>query len=231
MDGIGIRIEFQYGKFPDHLKQAKACQLMMWGAAWSADYPDGENFMQLLYGPNTGQSNNGCYKSKAFSAKELTVFPGQQVSIKAAAAILAKVEAATGGIADPENIARTSDEQLRAAGLSRQKVSYLRSLAADVLSGRLDFQHLPEDDEEAIAALVHVNGIGRWTAEIYLLFAEGRSDIFPAGDLAVQIELGRILGLPDRPTEKALRTLAEPWRPHRGAAAIFAWHHRHVVPI
>ena len=155
----------------------------------------------------------------------------QQVSIKAAAAILAKVEAATGGIADPENIARTSDEQLRAAGLSRQKVSYLRSLAADVLSGRLDFQHLPEDDEEAIAALVHVNGIGRWTAEIYLLFAEGRSDIFPAGDLAVQIELGRILGLPDRPTEKALRTLAEPWRPHRGAAAIFAWHHRHVVPI
>jgi ABC-type transport system substrate-binding protein len=68
MDGIGIRIEFQYGKFPDHLKQAKACQLMMWGAAWSADYPDGENFMQLLYGPNTGQSNNGCYKSKAFDA-------------------------------------------------------------------------------------------------------------------------------------------------------------------
>ena len=68
MDAIGIRIEFQYGKFPDQLKAAKACQLMMWGAAWSADYPDGENFMQLLYGPNTGQSNNGCYKSKAFDA-------------------------------------------------------------------------------------------------------------------------------------------------------------------
>jgi ABC-type transport system substrate-binding protein len=68
MDAIGIRIEFQAGKFPDHLKAAKACQLMMWGAAWIADYPDGENFMQLLYGPNTGQSNNGCYESKAFDA-------------------------------------------------------------------------------------------------------------------------------------------------------------------
>ena len=156
---------------------------------------------------------------------------GQQVSIKAAAAILARVEAATGGIGDPSNIARTSDEALRAAGLSRQKIAYLRSLAEDVLSGRLDFDHLPEDEEEAIAALTHVKGIGRWTAEVYLLFAEGRTDIFPAGDLAVQIEIGRILGLPERPTEKKTRELAEPWRPHRGAAAIFAWHHRHVVPV
>ena len=68
MDAIGIRMELQPGKFPDQLKATKACQLMMWGAAWSADYPDGENFMQLLYGPNTGQSNNGCYESKAFDA-------------------------------------------------------------------------------------------------------------------------------------------------------------------
>ena len=154
----------------------------------------------------------------------------QQVSIKAAASILAKVEAATGGVRDPENVARTSDEALRSAGLS-QKIAYLRSLGEDVLSGRLDFDALPEDDEEAIAALVHVKGIGRWTAEVYLLFAEGRPDIFPAGDLAVQIEIGRILGLDDRPTEKKVRELAEPWRPHRGAAAILAWHHRHVVPI
>jgi len=68
MDAIGIRMEFQPGKFPDQLKATKACQLMMWGAAWLADYPDGDNFMQLLYGPNTGQSNNGCYESKAFDA-------------------------------------------------------------------------------------------------------------------------------------------------------------------
>jgi ABC-type transport system substrate-binding protein len=68
MDAIGIRIEFQMGKFAEHLKAAKACQLMMWGAAWTADYPDGDNFMQLLYGPNTGQSNNGCYESPKFDA-------------------------------------------------------------------------------------------------------------------------------------------------------------------
>ena len=68
MDAISVRIAFDAGKFADHLKQAKVCQLMMWGAAWTADYPDGENFMQLLYGPNTGQSNNGCYESKSFDA-------------------------------------------------------------------------------------------------------------------------------------------------------------------
>ena len=161
----------------------------------------------------------------------LRAIVGQQVSIKAAASILARVEAATGGIEDPANIVGTSDLDLRAAGLSRQKILYLKSLAEEVLSGRLDFHVLPEDDEAAIAAMTHVKGIGRWSAEVYLLFAEGRRDIFPAGDLAVQVEVGRILGLPERPTEKKVRELAEPWRPHRGAAAIFAWHHRHVVPV
>jgi DNA-3-methyladenine glycosylase II len=73
--------------------------------------------------------------------------------------------------------------------------------------------------------LVRIKGIGRWSAEIYLLFAEGRPDIFPAGDLAVQIELGRLLGLPERPSEKMVRAMAQAWSPWRGAAAIFAWHH------
>ena len=74
-------------------------------------------------------------------------------------------------------------------------------------------------------ALVRVKGIGRWSAEIYLLFAEGRADVWPAGDLAVQIELGRMLGHEARPSEKLTRELAEAWRPHRGALAILAWHH------
>ena len=128
-------------------------------------------------------------------------------------------------------MARTSDEALRTAGLSRQKISYAKSLAEEVLSGRLDFDNLPADDEQAVAHLTAVKGIGRWTAEIYLLFAEGRPDIFPAGDLAVQIEIGVIMGLDGRPTEKAVRALAEPWRPHRGAAAVFAWHHRRQSDI
>jgi DNA-3-methyladenine glycosylase II len=85
---------------------------------------------------------------------------------------------------------------------------------------------LPADDEAAVAQLSAVKGIGRWTAEIYLLFAEGRRDIWPAGDLAVQVEIGRILGLAEKPSERHVRQLAEPWRPHRGAAAVFAWHHR-----
>jgi DNA-3-methyladenine glycosylase II len=156
----------------------------------------------------------------------LRAIVGQQVSIKAAASVWDKLDGLVGGAADPARIAAASDEQLRSAGLSRQKASYARSLADEVLSGRLDLHHLPADDEEAIARLVHVKGIGRWSAEIYLLFAEGRPDIWPAGDLAVQIEVGRILGLEARPTEKQVRALAEAWRPHRGAAAIFSWHHR-----
>jgi len=156
----------------------------------------------------------------------LRAIVGQQVSIKAAAAIWARVDAAAGGAADPARLAAVSDEALRAAGLSRMKAAYARSLAEEVLTGRLDLAALPADDEEAIAAMTRVRGIGRWSAEIYLLFAEGRLDIWPAGDLAVQIEVGRILGLEAKPTEKQTRDLAEPWRPHRGAAAIFAWHHR-----
>ena len=153
---------------------------------------------------------------------------GQQVSVAAAASIWTKLEAQVGDLTDPATVAAASDEQLRAAGLSRQKASYARSLADEVTSGRLDLSHLPEDDEEAIAQLVRIKGIGRWSAEIYLLFAEGRPDVWPAGDLAVQIEIGRILGHDERPPEKLMRELAEGWRPHRGAAAILAWHHYKV---
>ncbi len=155
----------------------------------------------------------------------LRTIVGQQVSVASAQAVWTKLDTVVGGADDPARIAAASDETLRSAGLSRQKLSYARSLADEVTSGRLDLANLPEDDEEAIAALVRVKGIGRWSAEIYLLFAEGRTDIWPAGDLAIQIEVGRILGHDTRPSEKLTRELAEAWRPHRGAAAIFAWHH------
>ena len=150
---------------------------------------------------------------------------GQQVSLASARAIWTKLETAIGDPSDPSAMTSASDEALRGAGLSRQKMSYARSLAEEVVSGRLDLANLPEDDEAAIAELVRIKGIGRWSAEIYLLFAEGRPDVWPAGDLAVQIAMGRILSLPDRPSEKRLRELSEPWRPHRGALAIFSWHH------
>ncbi|QBM74726.1 DNA-3-methyladenine glycosylase 2 family protein [Sphingomonas sp. AAP5] len=150
---------------------------------------------------------------------------GQQVSTKAAESVWRKLETIIGDLDDPANVTSASDEQLREAGLSRQKAGYARSLAALVASGELDLANLPADDDEAIAKLVAVKGIGRWSAEIYLLFAEGRLDIWPAGDLAIQIEVGRILGHEARPSEKLVRELAEAWRPHRGAAAVFAWYH------
>ena len=154
----------------------------------------------------------------------LRTIVGQQVSVAAARSMWNKLEAAFGSPPDLALLLKASDEELRAAGMSRQKAGYIRSLAELVLSGELNLDHLPADDEEAIALLTKIKGIGRWSAEIYLLFAEGRADVWPAGDLAVQIEIGRLLGMDDRPSEKALRELAESWRPHRGAAAVLAWH-------
>ena len=135
-----------------------------------------------------------------------------------------KLEALLGEDIPPEALLAADFDALRACGLSRQKQGYARSLCELVVSGELDLAGLPAGDEEAIAQLVRIKGIGRWSAEIYLLFAEGRHDIWPAGDLAVQAGIARILGLPERPSEKAARNLAERWRPHRGAVAIFTWH-------
>ena len=154
----------------------------------------------------------------------LRTIVGQQVSVAAAASVWRKLEDALGEEMAPETLLAADFDTLRACGLSRQKQSYARSLAELVVSGELDLNQLPADDEEAIAQLTRIKGIGRWSAEIYLLFAEGRTDIWPAGDLAVQAGIGKILGLPERPSEKQARELAEAWRPHRGAVAIFTWH-------
>lgn len=154
----------------------------------------------------------------------LRTIVGQQVSVAAANSMWRKLEALVGEDTPVEKILASDFDQLRACGLSRQKQSYIRSLCELVASGELDFDALPKDDEEAIAELTRIKGIGRWSAEIYLLFAEGRPDIWPAGDLAVQAGIGRIMGLAERPSEKAARELAENWRPHRGAIAIFTWH-------
>ena len=158
----------------------------------------------------------------------LRTIVGQQVSVASAGAVWRKLEAELGEGCAPDVLLARDYDALRACGLSRQKQGYARSLAEMVVTGALDLHALPADDEEAIAQLVRIKGIGRWSAEIYLLFAEGRPDIWPAGDLAVQIETGRILGLPERPSEKATRILADAWRPHRGAAAIMAWHHYNI---
>lgn len=154
----------------------------------------------------------------------LRTIVGQQVSVAAAASMWRKLEALVGQDVPVEKILAADFDELRACGLSRQKQGYIRSLCELVASGELDFDKLPKDDEEAIEELTRIKGIGRWSAEIYLLFAEGRPDIWPAGDLAVQVGVGKILGMEERPSEKDIRVLAEAWRPHRGAVAIFTWH-------
>lgn len=154
----------------------------------------------------------------------LRTIVGQQVSVAAAASMWRKLEAFLGPDLPAGALIAASEEELRACGLSRQKQGYARSLCELTLSGEVNFDHLPDDDEDAIARLTEIKGIGRWSAEIYLLFAEGRPDIWPAGDLAVQAGLQKLLGLETRPSEKRTRELAEAWRPHRGATAIFTWH-------
>ena len=154
----------------------------------------------------------------------LRTIVGQQVSVAAAASVYNKLETLLGDGCAPEKLVAQDFDALRACGLSRQKQGYARSLAELAMTGALPLDALPADDEEAIAYLTRVKGIGRWSAEIYLLFAEGRTDIWPAGDLAVQEGVGRLLKLDARPSEKEIRVIAEKWRPHRGAAAIFTWH-------
>ena len=154
----------------------------------------------------------------------LRTIVGQQVSVAAAASVWNKLAALLGDDIPPEALLSADFDALRACGFSRQKQGYARSLCELVISGELKLDALPADDEEATAELVRIKGIGRWSAEIYLLFAEGRPDIWPAGDLAVMAGLAKLLKLEARPDEKATRLIAEPWRPHRGAVAIFTWH-------
>jgi DNA-3-methyladenine glycosylase II len=154
----------------------------------------------------------------------LRTIVGQQVSVASAQSVWNKLEAELGEDMHARELLARDFDTLRACGLSRQKQGYARSLCELVASGELDLADLPEDDEEAIAELTRIKGIGRWSAEIYLLFAEGRANIWPAGDLAVQEAVGRLLDLPARPSEKETRALGDKWSPYRGAMAIFTWH-------
>lgn len=154
----------------------------------------------------------------------LRTIVGQQVSVAAASSMWNKLEAELGPDFTPACLLQRDFDTLRACGLSRQKQGYARSLCELVEAGAVNFDQMPDDDEEAIAQLTQIKGIGRWSAEIYLLFAEGRGDIWPAGDLAVQEGVKRLLKLNERPKEKALREIGEQWSPHRGPMAIFTWH-------
>jgi len=154
----------------------------------------------------------------------LSAIVSQQVSVAAARSIWARVEGA--GMTDPAVVLRTSDDDLRALGLSRQKVRYAQALAA----AGLDFDALRRTPTaQVVDTLVAVPGIGRWTAEIYAMFSLGRADVFAPGDLALQESARVLFDLPERPREAALRRMAETWSPWRAVAAVALWEYYHVA--
>ena len=160
----------------------------------------------------------------------LAAIVGQQISNQAAAAIWRRCSDLPGCIM-PETFLRLDQDALRGAGLSRTKIGHARSVAEAFASGHLATERLAGmDDAEAIQALSSVRGLGVWSAEIYLLFALQRADVFPAGDLALQAAAANLRGLETRPNPAALRQIAVAWQPHRALAARLLWHWwRHVT--
>ncbi len=160
----------------------------------------------------------------------LNAIVGQQISNQAAAAIWRRL-CALDGCLMPDPFLTLDDETLRAAGLSRPKIVHARAVADAFRTGVLATDRLAAmDDEGAVAAISSIRGLGVWSAEIYLLFALQRPDVFPAGDLALQAACAHLKNLPARPTARALRELAAPWQPHRALAARLLWHWwRHVT--
>jgi len=156
------------------------------------------------------------------------IIAAQQVSAHAARAIIARLDAALGELT-PAAMLGLDEDSARTIGLSRQKLRYARGLAEAIQAGELDFDDLARaPDEEVMARLTACKGVGRWTAEIFLLFALQRPDVFPAQDLALQVAAQRLKGLAERPSAAGLREVAEDWRPYRSAAARFLWHlYRH----
>ena len=148
----------------------------------------------------------------------------QQVSLASAEAAVQRLVRAAGAV-EPAAIAAAGEEPLRAAGLTRQKSRYLVGLAGDILGGRLDLDAVANMDEDrARSGLMSVVGIGRWTADIYLLMALGRPDVWPSGDLALAGAMRRAKRLPALPTREEQESIAEAWRPWRAVAARLLWH-------
>jgi DNA-3-methyladenine glycosylase II len=150
---------------------------------------------------------------------------GQQLSTKAARTIYERVTDHFGGhTPSPQQLLEADPEDIRAAGLSRAKVSYLRDLAEHVEAGEIDLEHLIElPDEEVSAQLTAVKGLGQWTVDMFLIFHLGRPDILPVGDLGIRKAAQLAYGLGELPDAKELERIAQPWRPHRSLACLYLW--------
>jgi DNA-3-methyladenine glycosylase II len=147
----------------------------------------------------------------------------QQLSVAAANTILGRVVTGLGG-STPQAVLAAEDETLRSYGLSRPKISYAKNLARAVVEGELDFATIDlMDSEAAIAKLTALKGIGRWSAEVYLMFCAGHADLFPGGDIALREALGWFAGLDERPPEIEIARLTSHWSPHRTLASHVLW--------
>jgi DNA-3-methyladenine glycosylase II len=157
---------------------------------------------------------------------------GQQLSTKAARTIYGRVvEIFDGTTPSPEQLLEVEEAELRGAGLSGRKVEYVRDLAAHVLSGELELDRLGElGDEEAIEEIVAVRGLGRWTAEMFLLFHLERPDVLSGGDLGIRKAVRVEYGLEEMPTPERVLEIGEPWRPHRSLASLYLWESLAAVP-
>lgn len=157
----------------------------------------------------------------------LETIVSQQISVKAAASILARVKTLL-PLCNAESLLAISTDQLRSAGLSQRKVEYLQGLAWAIAEGEFSPESLHEmDDERAIESIVRLRGFGRWSAEIYLMFSLGRPDIFPADDLILRVSLQKVKKLGTRPTPKSARQKVEHWGPWRSVGSLFLWHYHH----
>ena len=162
-------------------------------------------------------------RSDHFSAL-VRAITGQQLSTKAAATIYARLIALMPAGVTPEALTSLTDEQMRAAGMSRQKIAYFRDLAHKVLNGELPLDSLDTlTDDEVIAALTQVKGIGRWSAEMFLIFRLHRPDVLPVDDLGIVTAMKNVYRLRKRPTADRMRKIGESWRPYRSVASWYLW--------
>jgi DNA-3-methyladenine glycosylase II len=183
-------------------------------------------------GPIDADSDRRGSRPDPFQALSRAIV-GQQLSTKAARSIWQRVVAEIGTeTPSPEQILAAEPEKLREAGLSRSKVSFLRDLAERVEDGRIDLTALRElSDEDVIAALIEVKGIGRWTAEMFLMFHLARPDVISVGDLGIRRAIQIAYGMKELPDPTEMERISEAWRPHRTLACLYLWRSLENAPV